>query len=208
MTLAWIYGASVVLLLGTIGVTVFLAVRQRAFRPLSTLELATTALMICLLHVAVVPWQMALAKVPGVDALVFSIPYTAIFLLGLRLVPKPGVATLLIFGQGLFAQILGRGINPVWWPYYLMCAVAVELLLLTTGNAMRSAWKMLAAGVLRGVVAYSYMYLILAPFAWHQFYAWWYVGLKLSLGVVGCIIGGWLAWRLAPAVEKATRFGC
>ena len=79
------------------------------------------ALLICLLHVAVVPWQMALAKVPGLDALIFSIPYTAIFLLGLRLVPKPGVATLLMFGQGIFGQMLGRGINPAWWPYYLMC---------------------------------------------------------------------------------------
>jgi len=206
--LPWAYFASVVLLIGTIGVAAFLASRKRAFRPLTTLELATLALMICLLHVAVVPWQMALAKVPGLDALVFSIPYTAVFLLGLRLVPKPGVATLLIFGQGLFGQILGRGINPAWWPYYLMCAAVIEIFVLIVGNSMRSAWTMLATGVLRGIVAYSYMYLILAPFLWHQFYAWWYVGLKLSLGVVGCLIGGWLAWQLAPAVEKATRFGC
>ena len=202
-----IYWASVALLLGAGGVAVFLAFHTRAFQPFTTLELATLALMICLLHVAVVPWQMALAKVPGLDALVFSIPYTAIFLLGLRLVPKPGAATLLIFGQGLFGQILGRGINPAWWPYYLMCAVFVEILLLIVGNSLRSAWTMMAAGVLRGVVAYSYMYLILAPFLWHQFYAWWYVGLKTSLGVVGCAVGAWLAWRLAPAVEKASQFG-
>ena len=195
------------ILLGTSGATVFLALRKGAFRPLTTLDLATLALMICLLHVAVVPWQMALAKVPGLDALVFSIPYTALFLLGLRLVPKPGVATLLIFGQGLFGQILGRGINPAWWPYYLMCAVGVEILLLIVGSSLRSAWTMLAAGALRGVVAYAYMYLIMAPLLWHQFYAWWYVGLKLGLGVVGCLIGGWLAWRLAPAVEKAARLG-
>lgn len=205
--LPWIYGASVVSLLGAIGATIFLAFRKRALRPLTTLDLATLAMMICLLYVAVVPWQMALAKVPGLDALVFSIPYTAIFLLGLRLVPKPGAATLLIFGQGLIGQMLGRGINPAWWPYYLICAVAVEFLLLIVGNSMRSAWTMAATGVLRGVVAYSYMYLIAAPFLWHQFYAWWYVGLKLSLGVVGCVIGAWMAWRLAPAVERAAKFG-
>ena len=205
--LLWFYWGSVVLLVAAGAVAVFLAIRKRAFRPLTTLELATLALMICLLHVAVVPWQMALAKVPGLDALVFSIPYTAILLLGLRLVPKPGAATLLIFGQGLFGQILGRGINPAWWPYYLMCAVGIEVLLLLAGNALRSFWTMLSAGVLRGAVAYSYMYLLLAPFLWHQFYAWWYVGLKVSLGIVGCTIGAWLAWRLAPIVEKATRFG-
>jgi ABC-type thiamin/hydroxymethylpyrimidine transport system permease subunit len=169
------------------------------------LELATAALLICLLHVAVVPWQIGLAKVPGLDALVFSIPYTAIFLLGLRLVPKPGIATLLVFGQGIFGQLLGRGINPAWWPYYLWCAMGVELFLFVVGRQLRSLPAMLGAGVLRGLIAYSYTYLILAPFLWHQFYAPWYVALKISMGMVGCAIGTVLAWRLAPVIEKATR---
>lgn len=60
--------------------------------------------------------------------------------------------------------------------------------------------------MLRGLLAYSYMYLILAPFLWQQFYAWWYVCLKVSLGVVGCTVGAWVAWRLAPAIERATRY--
>ncbi len=30
---------------------------------------------------------------------------------------------------------------------------------------------MLAAGVVRGLLANSYMYLIAAPFLWHKFYA-------------------------------------
>ena len=175
------------------------------FRPFTTLELATAALLICLLHVAVIPWQIGLAKVPGLDALIFSIPYTAIFLLGLRLIPKPGIATLLIFGQGVFGQLLGRGINPAWWPYYLWCAMGVELFLLMVGSQLRSLPAMLGAGVLRGLIAYSYTYLILAPFLWHQFYALWYVGLKIAMGMVGCVIGTVLAWRLAPMIEKATR---
>ena len=158
-----------------IGAVVVLGVRKRAFQPFTTLELATAAVLICLLHVAVVPWQIGLAKVPGLDALVFSIPYTAIFLLGLRLVPKPGFATLLIFGQGLFGQLLGRGINPAWWPYYLWCALGVEILLLSAGGRVKKLPVMLGAGVLRGLLAYAYMYLILAPFLWHQFYAPWYV---------------------------------
>ena len=61
--------------------------------------------------------------------------------------------------------------------------------------------------MLRGVLAYSYMCLILAPFMWHQFYDWWYIGLKMTLGVIGCMIGSWLAWRLAPAIEKAVQHG-
>jgi len=206
MNLAWLYWGSVFVLLMAISSAFILAVRQKAFHALTTLELATVALLICLLYVSAIPWQVGFAKVPGLDALVFSIPYTAIFLLGLRLVPKAGVATLMIFGSGLFGQLLGRGLNPAWWPYYLMCGAGVEIFLFLVGRSMRSFWAMLGAGVLRGLLAYSYMYLILAPFLWHQFYAWWYVGLKTSLGVVGCTIGSWLAWRLAPAVEKAARY--
>lgn len=205
MTLLWLYVGSVQGLLAAIGGVVAVGVRKRAFHPFTTLELATAALLICLLHVAVVPWQIGLAKVPGLDALVFSIPYTAVFLLGLRLVPKPGTAILLIFGQGLFGQLLGRGINPAWWPYYLWCALAVEILLLTVGSHLRTLPVMLAAGVIRGLLAYSYMYLILAPFLWHQFYAPWYVGLKIVMGMIGCGIGAVFAWRLAPTIEKATR---
>jgi hypothetical protein len=205
MILFWLYIASIVGLFVAIGIAAILGIRKRAFQPFTTLELATAAILICLLHVAVIPWQIGLARVPGLDALVFSIPYTAMFLLGLRLVPKAGFATLLIFGQGLFGQLLGRGINPAWWPYYLWCALGVELLLLLTGGRMKNLAVMLGAGVLRGLLAYTYMYLILAPFLWHQFYAPWYVVAKILMGLIGCVIGAVLAWRLAPVVEKAAR---
>jgi hypothetical protein len=205
MILCWLYFASIVGLLVAIGIAAVLGVRKRAFHPFTTLELATAAILICLLHVAIVPWQIGLAKVPGLDALVFSIPYTAIFLLGLRLVPKAGFATLLICGQGLFGQLLGRGINPAWWPYYLWCALGVEILLLLAGGRMKNLPVMLAVGSLRGLLAYTYMYLILAPFLWHQFYAPWYVAVKILMGLIGCVIGAVLAWQLAPAIEKATR---
>ena len=63
----WLYSGSVLVLLMLIGVAVLIGVRRHVFRTLTTLELATLAMMICLLHVAVVPWQIAFAKVPGLD---------------------------------------------------------------------------------------------------------------------------------------------
>lgn len=206
MTLPALYVASLIGLLALLVVTGLLAYRRRSFRRFKTAELATLALLICLLYVAAIPWQIGLAKVPGVDALVFSIPYTTVLLLGLRLVPKPGAATVLVCGAGLFGQLLGRGLNPAWCPYYLWCGLSLDLYLLIAGHALASFRAMLGAAVLRGLLAYSYMYLILAPFLWQQFYAWWYVCLKVSLGVVGCTVGAWLAWRLAPAIERATRY--
>jgi ABC-type thiamin/hydroxymethylpyrimidine transport system permease subunit len=137
--------------------------------------------------------------------LVFSIPYTTVLLLGLRLVPKAGFATLLILGQGLFGQLLGRGINPAWWPYYLWCGLSVEILLLLAGHHRNSLPVMLATGLLRGLIAYTYMYLVLAPFLWQQFYAPWYIALKTLMGLVGCALGAMFAWRVAPRVEKASR---
>jgi hypothetical protein len=201
----WSYCISLVVLLAALGAAVVFAVRRRAFRPFTTLELATAAVLICLLHVATIPWQIGLAKVPGLDALVFSIPYTALLLIGLHLAPKTGFATLLIVGQGLFGQLLGRGINPAWWPYYLCCALGVEILLLLADGRTRTLWFMLAAGMVRGLLAYSYMYLILAPFLWGQFYAPWYIAWKSVMGLIGCAVGATLAWRLAPKIERASR---
>ncbi len=205
MTPLQLYLGSIVALCVVAAVVVVAGIRRRAFLRPTTLELATAAVLICLLYVAAIPWQIGLARIPGLDALVFSIPYTTILLIGLRLSPKPGFATLLIFGQGLMGQLLGRGINPAWWPYYLACAACVELVVLFAGNRVKTLPVMLGIGLLRGLLAYSYMYLILAPFLWQQFYAPWYIAMKTSLGLVGCAIGAVLARQIAPAVERASQ---
>ncbi|MGD9126203.1 MAG: hypothetical protein PVH19_02390 [Planctomycetia bacterium] len=203
--LFWLYILSIVGLAGAIGAVLLVGLRKKAFRAFTTAELATAALLICLLYAVMIPWQIGLAKIPVLSTLIFSIPYTTIFLIGLRLLPQAGIATLLIFGQGILGQLLGRGINPAWWPYYLWCAVSVEALLLVTGHSMRRLPAMIATGVLRGLIANCYTYLLLAPFLWQIFYAWWYIGMNLSLGVIGCLLGALLAWQLAPTIEKATR---
>ena len=205
MTLQYLYWLSIILLAIAMGAAFVLAFRKRACQPLTTVELATVSLLICLLHVAVVPWQAGFAKVPGLDALIFSIPYTVVFLLGLSLAPKPGFATLLIFGQGVLGQLLGRGVNPAWWPYYLWCALGVELLVVASRGRVKSLSFMLGAGLLRGLIADTYLYLILAPFLWRQFYAPWYVATKIAVELVGCAIGALIAWQLAPTIEKASR---
>jgi energy-coupling factor transport system permease protein len=192
-------------LLAAVGVALALGARKRPFRPFTPLELETAAVLICLLRIAIVPWQIGLAKLPGLNALIFAVPYTVIFLSGLRLAPRPGFATLLIVGQGLFGQLLGGGINPVWWPYYLWCAFGVEALLLWTGHRMRNLPVMLAAGMFRGLLAGSYTYLIAAPFIWHKFYAPWYIAMMILTDLLGCAIGAAIAWRLAPTVERAAR---
>ncbi len=127
-----------------------LPVEQRRRQSFSLQELATLALLICLLYVAAMPWKIGLSHLPGLDALVFAIPYTTFLLLGIRLVPKLGTATLLIVGEGIFGQLVGSGLNPAWWPYYLWCALALELLFLFTNDYARSFLVLLGREFLAG----------------------------------------------------------
>jgi len=194
---------AVVVVLSVVAAVV--ALRRGLLRGLTMTDLAVCALVTCLLYVSTLPWAVAFAKVPGLDALIYSIPYTAVLLLGLGLVPKPGAAALMVVCHGLLGQLLGRGLNPLWWPYYVACGVAVELLLVIPGvQPTRLQWATVL-GVARGLVSYLYTYLVMAPLAWHKYYPAWYVCLKTALGLVGCLVGAFLAWKLAPRIERAGR---
>ncbi len=200
------YIATIAALILVTAIWLWTVVRKTRFKPFSTLELVTLSMMVCLLYVAVIPWQIGLSRIPGLDAFVFSIPYSVVLLLALRLIPKPGAALLLVVGQGLLGQLLGRGLNPVWWPYYLWCGMAVELAASAVGNWGKRPGSAIGIAVSRGGVSYAYNYLILAPLIWHHYYAAWYVAMKITMGILGCAVGGWIAWRIAPSVEKWNRF--
>ncbi len=75
--------------------------------------------------------------------------------------------------------------------------------MLWTGYQMRNLPVMLAAGMLRGLLAGSYTYLIAAPFIWHKFYAAWYIAMMIVMDLLGCAIGAAIAWQLVPTVERA-----
>jgi len=203
MSLALLYTASTVLLaLGGLFWAVFIR-RQGAWQRMSTTELATLAMMVCVLHVSLLPFKAGLSKLPGVSALVFSIPYTVSLLVTLRLVPKPGAAALLIASQALLGQLMGSGLNPLMWPYHLWCALVVEAGLAASGGQLRHLGQAVAIACGRGLVAYAYMYLLVAPLFWRKYYAPWYVGTLMACGAVGCVIGALAGWRLGERVVRA-----
>jgi len=203
MTLSAIYLVSTVLLAVAWLLGVGLLAARRRFQPLPTRDLATLAMAICLLYVVLLPFKGGLAKIPGLDAFAYSIPYSLVLLLTLRLVPKPGAATALILGQALLGQLLGGGLNPVLWPYHGWCALAVEACLLVTGPQLTRLGQAITLACLRGFVSYTYSYALLAPLVWRKHYALWYVATKVGCGLVGCVVGAWLAHRLAPRIERA-----
>jgi hypothetical protein len=201
MKLTTLYLLSTILL--AVSVAIWAVAARRRLARFTTRDLTTLAMIMCLLHVVLLPFKSGLANVPGLDALVYAIPYTVVLLVGLRLVPKPGAASCIILGQGLLGQLLGRGLNPVMWPYHVWCALSVEAVLLVTGPVLRTLPQALALACLRGLVSNGYSYLLLAPLVWRQHYAAWYVEMKIGMGLVGCVIGAWLGMVLGPRVERA-----
>lgn len=180
--------------------------RNKTFS-LKAIDLVTIAFFVMLLYVAILPFKMGLSKIPFVHTFFFSIPFTCVLFIGIRAVPKPGSATMIICGHSLFVQLISRGVNPLWWPYALIEALTLEAYFLVTKNYIHSKFHAIMAGALRGLVVYLYFYYISAPLIWHKFYAPWYITAHTIQGVVGSAIGGLIGYRISKVVEKAYKYG-
>ena len=172
-----------------------------------TLELVTIAFFIILLYVAILPFKMGLSRIPFLYNFFFSIPFTCVLFIGIRLIPRFGTATFLICGHSLFTQIVSRGINPLWWPYALAESLTLETYFLLTKNYLESNFSAITAGALRGLIVYVYFYYVSAPFIWHKYYASWFIIANTMQGVVGSAIGGIIGYKISRTIEKAYKYG-
>ncbi len=179
---------------------------KRRFFPFKTSELITISFFIVLLYVAILPFKMGLSRVPFLHTFFFSMPFTCVLFIGIRAVPKPGAATMIICGNSLFVQLVSRGINPLWWPYALIEALTLESYFSLTRNYVDSRMHSIMAGALRGLVVYLYFYYISAPLIWHKFYAPWYISISTAQGVVGSAVGGIIGYQISRTVGKAYKF--
>lgn len=181
--------------------------KKRACFSFDTLELVIISFFVVLLYVAILPFKMGLSKIPFVHAFFFSVPFTCILLIGIRLVPRPGSATLIILGHSLFAQLISRGINPLWWPYALLEAAVLEAYFLMAKDYLRTRRSFMIAGLLRGLTVYLYFYFIASPLIWRKFYAPWYITIQTLEGAAGSLLGGLIAYRVSRSVEEAYKYG-
>ena len=181
--------------------------RKNSLLRFNTLELVTISFFIILLYVAILPFKMGLSKVPFIQTFFFSIPFTCILLIGIRMVPRFGSTTLIIVGHSLFTQIISRGINPLWWPYALLEAVVLEAYFAITKDYLKSRHSFVIAGILRGMSVYLYFYFVAAPYIWHKFYAPWYIAIQTFQGVLGSVLGALIAYRVSKSVEEAYKYG-
>lgn len=202
-----LYGISVIFTLILGAVVFYFSKRHKIISTFNTRELVTIALFISLTFVAILPYKFGLSRIPFLHAFFYSVPYTAVLVMGIRIVPKFGTTTLLIFGNILLGQIISRGINPLWWPYALLASFFLEAYFLITRNYLKTLANSMCAGILRGLVVYLYFYLIAGPYIWHKFYAPWYIFIQTLQGVIGSTIGAIIGFALSKPILSAYRHG-
>jgi ABC-type thiamin/hydroxymethylpyrimidine transport system permease subunit len=197
-----------VIFIAILGGIVFHLLRTRKSIPsFSIQELVTVALFCSLLYIAILPFKFGLSRIPIIQSFFFSIPYTAMLFIGIRLIPRAGTATLIICGHSLLSQTISSGVNPLWWPYALLAGFVLELYFLVTKSYLETTRNALGAGFLRGFTVYVYFYCFSAPFIWHQFYAPWYIAIQTVQGIAGSMIGASLGMYLSRPIISATRYG-
>jgi ABC-type thiamin/hydroxymethylpyrimidine transport system permease subunit len=201
------YTASIVPIALAGAVLFFYVMRRKMLPRFSVHDLAALALFCSLLYVAVLPFKLGLGRIPFVNAFLFSIPFTAVLFTGIRIVPKPGSATLLICGYSLLSQITLSGLNPLWWPYALLAGFVLESYFLLTGQYLETLPNAAGAGILRGLTVYLYFYLFSAPYIWHKFYAPWYIIVQTLQGVAGSCLGAVIGYILSKPIIRAYRQG-
>ncbi|MGP8153885.1 MAG: hypothetical protein ACLQBQ_07050 [Smithella sp.] len=202
-----LYIGSVIFIAILGGIVFHLLWTRKAIPSFSIMDLTTIALFCSLLYIAILPFKFGLSRIPVIQTFFFSIPYTAILFIGIRLMPRAGTATLIICGHSILSQIISSGINPLWWPYALLASFALELYFIITKNYLNTGKNALGAGFLRGLIVYLYFYYFSAPYIWHKFYAPWYIVFQTAQGVAGSIIGAFIGIYLSKPIIKASRYG-
>lgn len=185
----------------------YLTIKKDMIRNLNTQDLIVIALFCSLLYVAGLPFKLGLSRIPFIHAFVFSIPFTAVLFIGIRIVPKTGTAMLIILGHSLLSQLISRGINPLWWPYAFLAGLVLELYFFATKSYLGTRLNSLFAGCLRGLIMYLYFYYVSAPYIWHIHYAPWYIFIQTLQGVIGSGTGALIGFALSKPIIKAYKHG-
>ncbi len=185
----------------------YVTIKKDMIRNLNTQDLIVIALFCSLLYVAGLPFKLGLSRIPFIHAFVFSIPFTAVLFIGIRIVPKTGTAMLIILGHSLLSQLISRGINPLWWPYAFLAGLVLELYFFATKSYLGTKLNSLFAGCLRGLIMYLYFYYVSAPYIWHIHYAPWYIFIQTLQGVIGSGTGALIGFALSKPIIKAYKHG-
>lgn len=171
----------------------------------TTVDLITIALLAALTGVVFRWfWQTFNDLLGPFGGLLSTIPTTALMIVALQLVRKPGTATLLFTTDLLVGMIIWGTNITVWLGWYMMEGVVVDVLvfLFRMDYADRRSTA-IVYGIARSMVAYWTFYFLFAPVVWHVYYAPWYAWMNIGISVIGGIIGGAVGYSTAVKMRGA-----
>lgn len=171
----------------------------------TTVDLITIALLAALTGVVFRWfWQIFNDFLGPFGGLLTTIPTTALMIVALQLVRKPGTATLLFTTDLLVGMIIWGTNVTVWLGWYMMEGVIVDVLVfvfrMDYANRRSTA---IVYGIARSFVAYWTFYFLFAPVVWHIYYAPWYAWMNIGISVIGGIIGGAVGYSTAVKMRGA-----
>ena len=168
----------------------------------TTVDLITIALIAAIIAI-VLRYLSKMINLGWFDGLVIAIPTVMLMIVALRLVRKPGTATLLFIVVLLISMVMW-GSHIMWLGFYLAEGVVVDLMVVLF--KMDYADKRSTAiiyGVARGVTVTLLFYLLFAPIEWKICYDMWYIYLQMGIACAGGFIGGYLGYDTANKMVGA-----
>ncbi|HIE31790.1 MAG TPA: hypothetical protein EYP67_05340 [Methanosarcinales archaeon] len=202
---SWITYGTILASLLLVVIAIFAVKRFGVLEMFTTIDLVTIALLAALAGVVFRWFWQTFNDIFGpFGGLLFTIPVSALMVIALHLVRKPGTATLLFLVDQLVCMVIWGSNITVWLGWYLLEGAVVDTeVALFKMNYADTRIAAIIYGMSRGFIAYWLFYFLFAPTAWKICYAPWYSWLQIGLAVLGGLIGGSIGYDAAKKMRGA-----
>lgn len=202
---SWITYGTIIISLVLVAIVIIAVRRFGILEMYTTIDLVTIALLAALAGVVFRWfWQTFNDMLGPFGGLLFTIPVSALMVIALHLVRKPGTAMLLFLVDQMVCMVIWGSNITVWLGWYLLEGAVVDAeVALFKGNYADTRIAAMIYGMSRGFIAYWLFYFLFAPTAWKICYAPWYSWLQVGLAVLGGLIGGSIGYDAARKMRSA-----
>ena len=202
---SWITYGTIIISLVLVAIVILAVRRFGILEMYTTIDLVTIALLAALAGVVFRWFWQTFNDILGpFGGLLFTIPVSALMVIALHLVRKPGTAMLLFLVDQMVCMVIWGSNITVWLGWYLLegAVVDAEVVLFKMNYADTRIASMIY-GMSRGFISYWLFYFLFAPTAWKICYAPWYSWFQIGLAVIGGLIGGSIGYDAARKMRSA-----
>ena len=202
---SWITYSAIIISLVLVAIVILVVSRFGILEMYTTIDLVTIALLAALAGVVFRWfWQTFNDMLGPLGGLLFTIPVSALMVIALHLVRKPGTAMLLFLVDQLVCMVIWGSNITVWLGWYLLEGAVVDTeVALLKGNYADTRIASMIYGMSRGFISFWLFYFLFAPTAWKICYAPWYSWFQVGLAVIGGLIGGSIGYDAARKMRSA-----